>query len=126
MKQLVLLSLFFCLCISCAWHSDSIDREAFMHTGRGNASYYADKYQYRTTANGEIFDNAAMTAAHRTLPFGTRVLVTNIRNGKQVEVVVNDRGPFVRGRVIDLTQAAFARIEDVQRGVAEVDLAVLR
>ena len=126
MKQLVLLSLFFCLCISCAGHSDSIDREAFMHTERGKASYYADKYQYRTTANGEIFDNSAMTAAHRTLPFGTRVLVTNIRNGKQVEVVVNDRGPFVRGRVIDLTQAAFARIEDVQRGVAEVDLAVLR
>jgi rare lipoprotein A len=66
------------------------------------ASYYADAHQGRRTANGERFDMHALTAAHRTLPFGTRVEVTNLENGRSIVVRINDRGPYVKGRVIDL------------------------
>ena len=72
----------------------------------GLASYYGERYQGRTTASGEIFDMNKLTAAHRSLPFGTRVRVTNKKNGRSVVVTINDRGPFVRGRVIDVTPAA--------------------
>lgn len=91
---------------------------------RGKASYYADKYQGRKTASGQRLNNSAMTAAHKTLPFGTRVRVTNIKNGKTVDVVINDRGPFVRGRVIDLARAAFVKIEDLRMGLADVEVVV--
>jgi rare lipoprotein A len=72
----------------------------------GMASYYADALQGRRTASGELFDMHALTAAHRTLPFGTRVEVTNLENGRSVVVRINDRGPYAEGRVIDLSQAA--------------------
>ena len=91
----------------------------------GIASYYASKYQYRKTASGERLDNYAMTAAHKSLPFGTRVIVTNLNNGKTVKVRINDRGPFTKGRVIDLTRAAFAKIEDLDKGLAEVEIKVV-
>ena len=73
---------------------------------RGTASWYGAFHHGRQTANGEIFDSAAMTAAHRKLPFGTRVRVTSERTGRSVVVRINDRGPFVRGRVIDLSLGA--------------------
>jgi rare lipoprotein A len=92
----------------------------------GKASYYADKYHGRKTASGERYDKNAMTAAHRTLPFGTRVKVTNVANGKSVVVRVNDRGPFVKGRVIDLSRAAFAAIADPREGVIRVKITVLK
>lgn len=92
---------------------------------KGKASYYAKKFQARPTASGEPFNNSAMTAAHKKLPFGTRVLVTNIRNGKNVAVTINDRGPFVRGRIIDLSRAAFAKIEKLNRGLADVEITVV-
>ena len=88
----------------------------------GDASYYASKFQGRLTASGERFDNEKFTAAHRTLPFGTRVRVTNLSNGRSVVVRVNDRGPFVRGLVIDLSQAAARRLEMVRAGVVPVRL----
>ena len=66
-----------------------------------------------------------MTAAHKTLPFGTKVIVTNINNGKTVTVKINDRGPFVKGRIIDLTRAAFSKIESVDKGVAKVRIKVM-
>ncbi|NIO07563.1 MAG: septal ring lytic transglycosylase RlpA family protein [Deltaproteobacteria bacterium] len=88
----------------------------------GQASFYAAKYQGRKTASGERFDQSAMTAAHRSLPFGTTVTVTNIKNGKSVRVRINDRGPFVRGRIIDLTRSAFARIGDLRSGVIDVKI----
>jgi rare lipoprotein A len=91
----------------------------------GIASYYAAKYQFRKTASGERLNNNAMTAAHRSLPFGTRVIVTNLNNGKTVKVRINDRGPFVKGRIIDLTRAAFAKIEDYNKGLAEVEIRVI-
>ena len=86
----------------------------------GQASYYADKYHGRPTASGERFDNGQLTAAHRTLPFGTKVRVTNLVNGRSVVVRVNDRGPFVTGRIIDLSQAAAKRIDMVRAGVVRV------
>jgi rare lipoprotein A len=88
----------------------------------GMASYYADKYQGRPTASGERFDMNDLTAAHKTLPFGTRVRVTNLDNGKSVTVRINDRGPFVKGRVIDLSLAAAKRLDMVKAGVAPVKL----
>jgi rare lipoprotein A len=91
----------------------------------GLASYYADKYQGRKTANGETFDTAKLTAAHRTLPFGTRVRVTNVDNGKSVDVRINDRGPFVAGRVIDLSPAAARQLDMLRAGVVRVRLDVL-
>ena len=91
----------------------------------GKASYYAMKYQFRKTASGERFNQAAFTAAHRTLPFGTRVQVTNVQNKKSVIVRINDRGPFVKGRVIDLSRAAFSRIGNLSAGIIEVRIEVV-
>lgn len=90
--------------------------------GRGSASYYAAKFHGRRTANGETFNNRAMTAAHRTLPFGSMVRVTNPANGASVVVRINDRGPFTRGRVIDVSRAAAEELGLIARGHATVDL----
>lgn len=91
----------------------------------GKASYYAEFFEGRQTANGEIFTNSGLTAAHKKLPMGTLVRVTNTRNGKTVDVRINDRGPFVRGRVIDLTEEAFDQIGDKKLGVIDVTVEVL-
>ena len=91
------------------------------------ASYYAEPYHGRKTASGEIFDSyQELTAAHRTLPFNTMVRVTNKNNGREVDVRINDRGPFVDGRVIDLSLRAAREIDLVRSGVAPVKLTVLR
>lgn len=94
-------------------------------TDTGMASYYADKFDGRTTANGETFRNSELTAAHRTLPFDTMVRVTRLDTGEQVTVRINDRGPFVRGRIIDLSQRAAREINMVRDGLAEVEIEVL-
>ncbi len=88
----------------------------------GKASYYADKFDGRKTASGEIFRQSNITAAHKTLPFGTKVTVKNISNGKTVKVTINDRGPFVAGRIIDLSKKAAQKIDLVQTGVANVEI----
>lgn len=90
--------------------------------GSGKASYYGSQHHNKLTASGERFDQTALTAAHRTLPFGTKVRVTNTRNGKSVVVRINDRGPFVRSRVIDLSKAAFESIASTHSGVIRVRL----
>lgn len=90
----------------------------------GIASWYG--YTGARTANGERFDGSGMTAAHRTLPFGTKVKVTDLRTGKHVVVRINDRGPFIRGRVIDLSRHAAERLGIRVRGVAKVKLERLR
>ncbi len=91
-------------------------------TERGKASYYHDKFQGRTTANGEKYKKGKLTAAHRTLPFGTKVKVINQSNGKKVRVRINDRGPFVGGRIIDLSKKAARRIDMMDAGVTEVKI----
>ena len=92
----------------------------------GLASWYGHEYSGRRTANGEIFDPLAFTAAHRTLPFGTIVRVKNQRNGRTVEVRINDRGPFIESRIIDVSYAAAIEIDMVTAGVAPVTLTVLK
>lgn len=90
--------------------------------GSGIASYY---WQPQRVASGGWFNPNALTAAHRTLPFGTRVRVTNLSNGRSVTVTINDRGPFIRGRVIDLSRAAAAAVGMTGAGLARVSMAVV-
>jgi rare lipoprotein A len=92
---------------------------------RGRISMYGDEFAGRKTASGAPFDPAALTMASRTLPFGTRVRVTNLENQRSVEVVVNDRGPFVPGRIADLSAAAARRIGMVAHGVVVALLEIL-
>ena len=99
--------------------------ELLGYSESGKASYYSMKYQGKKTASGERFNNYSMTAAHKSLPFGTKAIVTNINNGKVVKVIINDRGPYVQGRIIDLTQAAFSKIENLDKGIAEVKIRVV-
>lgn len=94
--------------------------ESATRIGSGKASYYGSQHHNKLTASGERFDQHALTAAHRTLPFGTRIRVTNTRNGKSVVVRVNDRGPFVRNRIVDLSKAAFTAIANPRAGVIPV------
>ena len=94
---------------------------------RGMATFYGDEQQGGPTASGERFDKHKMTAAHRTLPLGTRVRVTNTRNGRAVEVRINDRGPYGnRGRIIDLSEAAARRLDMIAAGVVPVVVEVLK
>lgn len=89
------------------------------------ASYYADKYHGRKTSNGEVFNMYDLTAAHKTLPFNIKVKVTNLSNGKSVIVRINDRGPFVKGREIDLSKAAAVKIGMIKSGTAKVSLEII-
>jgi rare lipoprotein A len=91
-------------------------------TRKGIASYYADFYEGRTTANGEKFRQNKITAAHKTLPFGTIVKVTTLANNKTVVVRINDRGPYVKGRIIDLTKAAAKEIDMIGTGISKVKI----
>lgn len=97
-------------------------KEVFRGSSDGIASYY---WQPQRVASGGWFNPNAMTAAHKTLPFGTRVRVTNQRNGKSVVVTINDRGPYVAGRVIDLSKAAAAEIGMINSGLAPVKVEVM-
>lgn len=91
----------------------------------GYASYYGPKFHGRKTANGEIFDQGKLTAAHRELPFNTKVKVTNLQNNRTVVVRINDRGPFVAGRVIDLSKKAAEYLDMINVGVAPVRVEIL-
>jgi rare lipoprotein A len=93
--------------------------------GTGLASWYGAKHHGKWTASGEIFDQNKFTAAHRTLPWGSMVKVTNLDNGKSVEVRINDRGPFKKGRIIDVSRAAARALGMVQSGVSPVQMELL-
>jgi rare lipoprotein A len=95
------------------------------HAETGQASWYGKAHQGKRTASGEPFDMHALTAAHRTLPFGTIVRVTNLKNRKSVDVRVNDRGPFRSDRVIDLSYEAARKLGMVSRGTARVEITVI-
>lgn len=101
------------------------DRELSRDEVIGKASWYGDRFHGRSTANGERYDMHAMTAAHKTLPFGTVVRVVRADTRQSVVVRVNDRGPFSAGRIIDLSRAAAAEIGMIQRGTADVELEIL-
>lgn len=94
-------------------------------TLEGIASYYAHDFHGKMTSNGEIFDMHALTAAHKVFPFGTKVRVTNLENGKSVIVRINDRGPFVEARIIDLSLGAAKELDMLQKGTTRVRLEVL-
>jgi rare lipoprotein A len=102
----------------------SASRAFFVETGR--ASYYGRKHDGKMTAEGASFDRLAFTAAHRTLPFGTVVRITNLANGRMVKVRISDRGPHIEGRVIDLSAAAAREIGMQRRGVARVRIRAFR
>lgn len=97
----------------------------YVYKSTAVASYYADKFHGRKTSNGEIFNMYALTAAHKTLPFNTKVKVTNLTNGKSVIVRINDRGPFVKGREIDLSKAAASKLDMIKSGTAKVKLTII-
>ncbi|WKZ59773.1 MAG: septal ring lytic transglycosylase RlpA family protein [Cyclobacteriaceae bacterium] len=91
----------------------------------GKASFYADKFEGRPTASGEKYRHNKLTAAHKTLPFGTKVKVTNLDNNKSVEVIINDRGPYVDGRIIDLSKSAAEQLGFINQGLAEVKVEIV-
>jgi rare lipoprotein A len=93
--------------------------------GRGIASWYGEDFHGWLTANGEVYDMDALTAAHRTLPLGTVLRVTNVENGRQVLVRINDRGPYWNGRILDLSLAAAKELDMVERGIAAIQLDVV-
>ena len=100
-------------------------RVAIVETTSGTASWYGGKFHGRRTASGETYNQNALTAAHRTLPFGTEVVVTNENNGKSIVVRINDRGPFTGGRIIDLSRKAATAIDMINSGTARVKLEVI-
>ena len=91
-------------------------------TETGSASYYGDKFVDRPMANGKKFSQHKLTAAHKTLPFGTKVTVINLANRKRTKVRITDRGPFVQGRIIDLSKKAAKKINMIDAGVVPVEL----
>ncbi|HEY9008162.1 MAG TPA: septal ring lytic transglycosylase RlpA family protein [Ohtaekwangia sp.] len=98
---------------------------SFAQVQTGKASFYADKFDGVTTASGEKYRHNKLTGAHKTLPFGTKVRVTNLANNKSVEVTINDRGPWVEGRIIDLSRKAAEELGFTNKGVADVKLEIV-
>ena len=96
------------------------------YTQKGEASYYAKFFTGETTASGDIYQQDALTAAHMHLPLGTVVMVTNLENTKSVEVTINDRGPYIEGRIIDLSRAAATELGIIEDGVVMVELKVTK
>ena len=119
MKQLI----FTTLMAASVFTLSSFNNEEEVKTS--TASYYHDKFNGRKTASGEIFDNKKLTAANRTLPFGTKVKITNLKNNKSVVVRVNDRGPFTKGRAFDLSKVAFSKIADLRSGTIRISYEVV-
>jgi rare lipoprotein A len=111
--------LFFCLLLNV------IGAHLFAQTQSGKASFYADKFEGQPTASGEKYRHNKLTAAHKSLPFGTKVRVTNTVNNLTVEVVINDRGPYVEDRIIDLSKSAAEKLGFINQGLADVRVEVI-
>ena len=124
--QRLLLVLLSMVVVGCSSLQPRSPEEWIGYTDTGEASYYANKHQQRKTASGELYRHELKTAAHKELPFGSKVKVTNVNNGKSVVVRVNDRGPFVRGRIIDLSKSAFSSIGNTAAGIIDVKIEVIR
>ena len=127
MKKLILTIALCLVSITTQAQSDSISQvQKNKHELLGKASYYGSEYKTtRRTASGEHFNNDAHTAAHKTLPFGTIVKVTNLNNNNSITVRINDRGPFVKGRVIDVTTGAAKKLGMIKSGVAPVEIEII-
>ncbi|MEO1085304.1 MAG: septal ring lytic transglycosylase RlpA family protein [Acidobacteriota bacterium] len=115
-----LIPVLLCLLLSIACATNRFDKPRIGSTQRGVASWYGEPFHGRATASGEIYDMNLLTAAHRDLPLGTVVDVTNLDNGLEVRVRVNDRGPFVKGRVLDLSYGAARQVQMIGPGTAKV------
>jgi rare lipoprotein A len=125
-RRLLLLAVVGLLASGCASkRTASGPSDAAVREERGQASWYGHPYHGRTTASGEVYDMNDLTAAHRTLPFGTRVEVTNLDNGRSVVVRINDRGPFKKGRIIDLSRSAARKLDMIEAGVVPVRVVLL-
>ena len=128
MRQSVCVAVAVCVALSGCAGKKRVQKPTAARLGStetGLASWYGHPYHGRRAANGEIYDMEKMTAAHRTLPLGTRLLVTNLRNGRTVEVRVNDRGPVAAGRIIDLSYAAAEELGAVSDGLFPVRVRVV-
>jgi rare lipoprotein A len=110
--------------VSCAPKFGTVERKVGWDQ-KGDASWYGEKFHGRTTASGEIYDMYKLTAAHRTLPFGTLVKITNLRNDQTVIVRINDRGPSIRSRIIDLSYASAQEVGMIQAGIVPVVIKVI-
>lgn len=119
-QTLALAPLLLALLAGCASREETSDGSGYR--AEGKASYYSSRHHGRRTASGERFNMHALTAAHRSLPFGSRVKVTNLRNQRSVVVRINDRGPYARGRIIDVSRKAAERLGMLGSGVAPVRL----
>ncbi len=107
-------------------NQDLLSEKVKAYKAQVTVSYYADKFNGRRTASGQIYDSKKFTAAHKTLPFGTRLRVTNLSNNKSVEVVVNDRGPFSKGKELDISKAAFVAVaESIRSGVIQANIDIV-
>jgi len=124
MKKIRITLFTFMACLSLFGCSTTPTKNAGF-TALGQASFYADKFENRKTASGELYQQDKHTAAHRSLAFGTKVKVTNTENGDSVVVRINDRGPFIRGRIIDLSQSAFSQISHTRSGVINVVISLV-
>ncbi len=138
MFKTILISLFICFlitgCFNRGGNVEGSDTISYEHKGskdindytqKGIASWYGDKEHGNKTASGEKFSRYAYTAAHKTIPFGTVVRVTNLENGKDVVVTINDRGPFIKGRIIDLSYSSALAIDLVRTGITKVKVEVI-
>ncbi|MDX6750695.1 septal ring lytic transglycosylase RlpA family protein [Geminicoccaceae bacterium 1502E] len=110
--------------LALAWALPGVAGGQEAHVERGEASWYGPGFEGQPTASGERFDSGELTAAHPTLPLGSEAHVTNLENGRSVEVEINDRGPAVDGRVIDLSRAAAEKLDMVEDGTAPVKVVV--
>lgn len=121
----LLVTCLMCGCTSIIDHKEVVQEEKPIKVLQGKASYYYGKWIGRKTANGEIYRKTDVTAAHKTLPFNTRVKVTNLKNGKSVIVRINNRGPYIKGRILDLSLVAAQKIGMTKCGVVPVKAEVL-
>ena len=135
-RIILILLLFISACGSSIAYGDYVDTTGWSRkqiesiknhpkTQIGIASYYGKKFHKKLTANGETFNMYRVSAAHKSYPLGTKVRVTNLENGKSIKLVINDRGPFVRGRIIDLSYKAARKLDFVNQGTVKVRIDVI-
>jgi rare lipoprotein A (peptidoglycan hydrolase) len=136
-RLILIISFFIVSCGSSISYGDYVDTTGWSRkqiesiknhpkTQIGIASYYGKKFHKKRTANGEIFNMYKVSAAHKSYPLGTKVRVTNLKNGKSIKLIINDRGPFVKGRIIDLSYKAARKLDFVNQGTTKVRIDVIR